>query len=102
MDELKNLINGLKVDINKLRVIVEDLEERIEILEGDTKAWLTVNAGGENDGGNQTLIQAAPDMYEALKAAEEVLEGLSKYIRPSQYKAIKMIGDALEKAEGRK
>jgi len=35
MDELKNLINGLKVDMNKLRVIIEDLEERIEILEGD-------------------------------------------------------------------
>jgi hypothetical protein len=47
------------------------------------------------------LIAAAPAMCEALKLAEEVLEGLSKHIKPSQYKAIKMIGDALEKAEGR-
>ena len=34
MDELKALISGLKNDINDLRVIVDDLECRIEILEG--------------------------------------------------------------------
>jgi hypothetical protein len=34
MDELKSLILGLKSDINDLRVIVDDLECRIEILEG--------------------------------------------------------------------
>lgn len=37
---------------------------------GEHKAWLTVNAGGEDDGGNQTLIQYAPAMYEALKKLE--------------------------------
>jgi hypothetical protein len=60
------------------------------------------NTQEHNINDDTLLIATAPDMYEALKAAEEVLEGLSKYIRPSQYKAIKMIGDALEKAEGRK
>jgi len=34
MDELKALISGLKNDINDLRLIVDDLECRIEILEG--------------------------------------------------------------------
>jgi len=37
MDELKIVINGLKTDMNNLRVIIEDLEERIEILEGDVE-----------------------------------------------------------------
>jgi hypothetical protein len=37
MDELKNLINGLRTELSSLRVIVEDLEERIEILEGDVE-----------------------------------------------------------------
>lgn len=34
MDELKALILGIKSDINDLRLIVDDLECRIEILEG--------------------------------------------------------------------
>ena len=34
MDELKALILGLKQEIGTLRLVVEDLECRIEILEG--------------------------------------------------------------------
>ena len=34
MDELKALILDLKQEIGTLRLIVDDLEERIEILEG--------------------------------------------------------------------
>jgi hypothetical protein len=34
MDELKALILGLKQEIGTLRLIVEDLECRIEVLEG--------------------------------------------------------------------
>ena len=34
MDELKALVLGLKQEIGTLRLIVDDLEERIEILEG--------------------------------------------------------------------
>jgi len=34
MDELKALILGLKTEISNLRLVVEDLECRIEILEG--------------------------------------------------------------------
>lgn len=34
MDELKALILDLKQEIGTLQLIVEDLEERIEILEG--------------------------------------------------------------------
>jgi len=34
MDALKTAINSLIAEINNLRLIVEDLEERIEILEG--------------------------------------------------------------------
>lgn len=34
MDELKALILDLKTEISNLLLVVEDLEERIEILEG--------------------------------------------------------------------
>ena len=101
MDALKTAINSLIAEINNLRLIVEDLEERIEILEGDTKAWLTVNAGGENDGGNQTLIAAAPDMYEALSLIYKIHCEDAFRLADKDYIAITKAAAALALAEGR-
>jgi hypothetical protein len=68
---------------------------------GDKKAWLIVNAGGKNDGGNQTLIAAAPDMYEALSLIYKIHCEDAFRLADKDYIAITKAAAALALAEGR-
>lgn len=64
----------------------------IDIFEHPNNLWLRVNPDG-----NQTLIQSAPDMYEALKAINEfIAKGGLLGIKDKPYE---MLIDALAKAE---
>lgn len=75
MDELKALILGLKTEISNLRLVVEDLEERIE-------------------------ISAAPDIYDALRAIVNWYEVKGEVLCTND-QPYELLRQALRKAEGR-
>lgn len=67
----------------------------------DTCSYEGYDDGGENDGGNQMLIQAAPDMYEALSLIYKMHCEDAFRLADKDYIAITKAADALALAEGR-
>lgn len=63
---------------------------------GDTKAWLTV--GNE---ANQLLLEAAPDMYEALKEVMAAANGGQDFEDWLKDYGLDFIKQVLARAEGR-